>query len=940
MQIRLLGPVEIVRDGAARPVPGLRRRAILAVLALRRGEVVSTDRLIGTVWGDAAPATVANTLQQHVSQLRQLLGDRSAIRARAPGYVLAAGDEPTDVAAAERLIRQGTGEAEPALRVRHLRAALALWRGPSLADVADLPWLDEQAERLDLLRLQARRALVEAGLAAGGHAALLPELERLADANPFEEQLHGQLMLALYRAGRQADALAAYRRLRDRLRDELGIEPTPALRELETALLRQDPGLAPAADAPPAPAVAPVPAVAPAVHVPAQLPAAVPAFAGRDAELARMDEALDRGGIVAVSGSAGVGKTTLAVHWAHRVAGRYPDGQLYVNLRGFGPEATVLDPAEAVRGFLDAFGVPRPRIPVGLDAQAALYRSQLAGKRVLVLLDNARDVAQVRPLLPGTPGCLVLVTSRNQLTPLVAAEGARPLGLDLLTPAEAGDLLARRLGAARVAAEPAAVEEIVARCARLPLALGIAAAQAAIRPGFPLAALAAQLRDAAGGLDAFDGGDPGSDLRVVLSWSYRTLSGPAARLFRLLGLHPGPDLAVPAAASLAGVPRPEARVLLAELTRANLLTEQRPGRYAGHDLLRAYAAELVATGDTDGDRVAAQCRMLDHYLHTAQKAVRVGYGSWSSLPLEPVGPGVVPEEPADPAAANAWFIAELPVLQAMIPVAATTGFPGHSWKLASTLSFVFEARGRWREWAAAAQIALDAAQRAGDATGQAHAHHGLGRAYSWLGRDDEAFDHLSEALDRHGARGDRVAQGNVRLGLGFVYDRKGDLAQALHQAQEALALFRAAGFRSGQAVALNNIGWSLTQLGEYPDALRYCQESLALHQELGELQGLAASWDSLGYVYHHLGHDGRAVTCYRAALELYRQLDDRYNQAATLVRFGDAHEAGGALPAARDAWRQALAILDELAHPEAEQLRFRLQHGFSAESTERTGLRG
>jgi DNA-binding SARP family transcriptional activator/tetratricopeptide (TPR) repeat protein len=929
VQIRLLGPVEVVRDGTARPVPGLRRRAILAVLALRRGEVVSTDRLIGTVWGDAAPPTVANTLQQHVSQLRQVLGDRSAIRARPPGYVLDVGDEPTDVAAAERLIRQATGETEPALRVPHLRAALALWRGPSLADVADLPWLDEQAMRLDLLRVQARRALVEAGLAAGEHAALLPDLEELVADHPFEEQLHGQLMLALYRAGRQADALAAYRRLRDRLRDELGIEPTPAVRELETALLRQDPALAPAA--PPAP----VP-----VRVPAQLPAAVPAFAGRAAELAALDEVLGQGGIVAVSGSAGVGKTTLAVHWAHRVAGRFPDGQLYVNLRGFGPEGTVPDPAEAVRGFLDAFGVPGPRIPAGLDAQTALYRSLLAGKRVLVLLDNARDVAQVRPLLPGAPGCLVLVTSRNQLTPLVAAEGARPLGLDLLSPAEAGDLLARRLGAARVAAEPAAVEEIVARCARLPLALGIAAAQAAIRPGFPLAALAAQLRDAAGGLDAFDGGDPGSDVRVVLSWSYRALTAPAARLFRLLGVHPGPDVAVPAAASLAGVSRREVRVLLAELTQANLLTEPRPGRYAAHDLLRAYAAELVATEDPEAERRAARYRLFDHYLHTAQKVVRIGYGSWSNLPLDPVRPGVVPEEPADMGEANAWFSAEEPVLLAAIRAAAATGFPAHAWKLVGTLSYVFEARGLWREWAAAQEVALDAAERAGDAIGQAHAHHGLGRAYSWLGRDDEAFDHLNQALDRHARRGDAGAQGNVRLGLGFLYNRKGDVPAALHQSHAALVLFRAAGHRSGQAIALNNIGWSLTQLGAYPEALRYAEESLDLHQELGDLQGLAGSWDSLGYACHHLGQYQRAVTCYTAALELYRKLEHRYDQAATLVRVGDAHQAGGALPAARDAWRQAVTIFDELAHPDAEELRFRLQHGISAESTERTGLRG
>ena len=503
VQVRLLGPVDVVVGGAVRPVRGLRRKAVLAVLALHGGGIVSTDRLADVVWDGATPQRAVNALQTHVSYLRQVLGNKAAIVARPPGYLLDLGDGVTDVQAAERLIREGMQPGDLASRARQLQAALALWRGRPLMDVAGLAWLEEQAGRLDQLWLQASRALIEVRLALGEHAQLLAELERLSTDHPFDEQIHAQLMLALYRAGRQADALAAYQRLRCALSDEVGIDPSQPSRDLHAAILRQDEALdlsPPAIMAPPAVAGAPVPA---------QLPSAVTGFAGRGDELARLDAVVAGAAgadpaspaavvISAVSGTAGVGKTALAVHWAHRVAARFPDGQLYVNLRGFDPSGQALDPAEAVRGFLDAFGVPAGRIPAGLPAQSGLYRSLLAGKRVLVVLDNARDAGQVRPLLPGSPGSLAIVTSRNQLTSLVATEGACPLTLDLLTTAEARDLLARRLGTGRVAAEPSAVDDIITRCARLPLALAVTAARAATQPDFPLTALAAELREATG----------------------------------------------------------------------------------------------------------------------------------------------------------------------------------------------------------------------------------------------------------------------------------------------------------------------------------------------------------------------------------------------------------------------------------------------------------
>jgi DNA-binding SARP family transcriptional activator/Tfp pilus assembly protein PilF len=951
MRVRLLGPVDVVVDGVVRPVRGLRRKAVLAVLALHRGEIVSTDRLIGVVWGGAPPPTAVNTVQSHVSYLRQVLGSKTAVLARPPGYVLDLGADGTDVEAAESLVRQGARSADRADGARQLRAALALWRGRPLVDVAGLAWFEEQAGRLDQLWLHATQALVEVRLALGEHAQLLPELADLVRDHPFDEQLHGQLMLALYGAGRQADALAAYQRLRRTLNDDLGIDPSPALRDLEAAILRQDAALALPAPTITLPA-APMPGSAP---VPAQLPLAVRAFGGRDGELADLDallpgaaqRAAERPGavvITAVSGTAGVGKTALAVHWAHRVAAHFPDGQLYVNLRGFDPGGPALTPATAVRGFLDAFDVPAQCIPEDLQAQTAMYRSLLAGRRVLVLLDNARDVEQVRPLLPGAAGCLAIVTSRNQLTGLVATEGAHLLTLDVLTPPQARDLLARRLGADRVAGEPAAVDAIIARCARLPLALAIAAARAATHAGFPLAALAAELRENTGALDVLHSDDAATDVRAVFSWSYRTLSPGAARLFRLLGLHPGPDIGALAAASLAGTGAAlgtgatlgagtaldtgtggpgQVRALLAELARAHLLTEHAPGRYTFHDLLRAYATELTHSVDRDEHRRAATHRMLDHYLHTAHPAALLLNPHRDPIALARPQPGVIPERPADHQQALAWFTAELRVLLAIVNDA--TCLDTHAWQLAWTLTTFLNRQGHWFEWAATWQVALAAARRLADPSAQAVAHRGLGWAYNQLGRCDEATTQFQHALDLYGKAGDRVGHADIHLDLGRALVRTDRNAQALDHAQQALQLYLAAGHRAGQALALNNIGWCHTLLGEHQHGLIACRQALALHQELGNRDGEAGTWDSLGLVHHNLGQHAEAVACYRRALDLYRDLGDRYEQASTLTNLGDAHQAVGHHAAARETWRRALAILDGLAHPDGDLLRARLR---------------
>jgi DNA-binding SARP family transcriptional activator/tetratricopeptide (TPR) repeat protein len=938
MHVRLLGPVDVVVDGGSRPVHGLRRRAVLAALALHGGEIVSTSRLVDAVWGETAPPTALNTLQSHVSYLRNILGSKAAILARPPGYVLDLGGDHTDVQFAERLLRQGTQSADPVHGARHLQAALALWRGRPMADLAGLAWLEEQAERLDLFRVQIKRALFEARLAAGEHAQLIPDLDRMIADHPLDEHIHAQLMLALYRSGRQADALAMYHRLRRTLDEELGIDPSKVLRDLETAILRQDPELdapTPAAASHLASPAAAQALASPKMPIPAQLLGAVPAFAGRNAELARLDAilpAVAEAGlpapaavvIAAVSGTAGVGKTALALHWAHQVAERFPDGQLHVNLRGFDPGGPALEPGEAVGRFLDAFGIPVARIPAGLPAQAALYRSLLAGKRVLVLLDNARDVAQVRPLLPGSPGCLAIVTSRNHLTGLVATEGAYPLTLDLPTAAEARDLLSSRLGADRIASEPDAVDDIIAGCARLPLALTIAAARAATNPSFPLAVFATELSEATRALDPFHGDDLATDVRAVFSWSYHALSTDAARLFRLLGLPPGPDIAIAAAASLAAIPPDRARALLAELTRAHLLSEPVPGRYAFHDLLHAYATEQAHAHDSRDNRDAAVRRVLDHYLHTAHSAAMLMEPYLDPIALVPLWPGVIVGEPATADDAMCWFTAEHATLLVAVQLAANAGCGTHAWQLAWTLTTFLLRRGLWNDQAMACKTGLDAARRTGDTVGEAHSLHRLALGYARSGRIRDAYPLFRRALRQFGNIGDHASQAYMHVNLGWLSERQQRPADALSHALRAQDLYRAADHRTGQAMVLNEIGYSHALLGNYQQALTYCQRALAAIQELGARSWEEATWDSLGYIHHQLDNHQQAVTCYQRSLDLCRERANSYNEAGTLDRLGDVHHSAGDLAAACRAWTHALRIFDEIDHPDGDQVRAKL----------------
>lgn len=663
--------------------------------------------------------------------------------------------------------------------------------------------------------------------------------------------------------------------------------------------------------------------------VPRQLPPALPGFVGRISQLAQLDAASGACGdggmapvtVMTLSGTAGVGKTTLAVYWAHRVADRFPDGQLYVDLRGFDSTGSVMTPVEAVRGFLEALEVPPERIPTHLPAQVGLYRSLLAGRRMLVLLDNARDADHVRPLLVGNPSCVVLVTSRNRLAGLVAAEGARPIGVDLLSTAEAWQLLARRLGTDRLAVEPSAVDEIIERCARLPLALAVLAARGAANPAFPLTTLAAELREAPRPLDSLDGGDAGTDVQAVFSWSYRSLTPAAARLFRLFGCHSGPELGVAAAASLAGLPRDQVPRLLAELAHAHLVTEHASGRFGAHDLLRAYAAEQAERLEPAQERRAAIRRGLDHYLHTAHAAALLLQPGRDPVALAAAAPGVLPEEITDHPQALAWFTVEYPVLLAAVTHARRAGFDGHAWQLAWTLVDFLQRRGRWPDLAVAQRTALAGAVRAGDRHGQANAHRDLARVLSRLGQVDEAARNYRQALVISEGLGDHTGQARTHRAFGAMLDWLGRYAEALDHAQRALALYRAAGHLAGEASARNAVGWAHAQLGQYAPALAHCEQALALLRRTGDRHGEANTWDSVGFIHARLDDHHQAIRCYGRALALYRRIGDRYDEADTLSRLGESRHMAGDVAGATRTWRRAVGIFDDLGHPDGERVR-------------------
>lgn len=908
-----------------RPIAGARRKTVLAMLALHAGQVVSVDRLVDVVWGDTAPATAVNTLQSHVSLLRRALARPEVIVAQPPGYLLNLGCCEVDVELAEELIRRAAS-AEPAVALPLLRDALHLWRGRALTDLTNTPWLEEQAGRLDQLRLTAQHALVDARLALGQHIQLLPELHQLTRGNPYHEHLHASLMLALYRAGRPTDALAVYRRLKDALQTELGVDPGPPLRELRAAILRRDPSLDLASGAVTADAT-PVSVAATeeftAIPAPAQLPPPNPNFAGRTAELFLLDKwlyatASSGAHIVAVSGTAGVGKTALAVYWSHRVSDRFPDGQLYLNLRGFDASAAMLAPADALIGCLVSLGIRPERVPPALDEMTNLYRTMLSGKRMLLLLDNARNTDQVRPLLPATAGCVAVVTSRDQLTALVAGAGARLLNLQRPDVEQARAILSGYLGSERIQSQPKETSEVIACCARLPLALVVAAAWAAARPGFPLAALVSELRSTA--LDGLSAGDRSTDVRSVLSWSYRLLGPVAAGLFRLLGLVPGPDIGVAAVASLAGIGLRETRLALQELIAAQLITEAKPGRYSWHDLLGAFAAERARIDLDEGVRREAMCRLLDHYARSAHAAARqLGDRLGGEDPL-PERAGVVPEQPRDEAAGLAWFTAEHETLLGLVRQARVAGFIEYLWPLGRAMRSYLRMSGHLRDASTVHRTVLEAVTAEGDLARQAFTLRSIAEVEGRLGESAAASRYLLRSLALSRQLQDHTAQGHALMSLGLVAEQSGQYAEMLARNQEALAQYRLAGEPAGIADAHGAVGWAFTLNGDYGAALVYCHEAAHLQRIINHRAGLAGTLDSLGVILCRLGRLTESAQRLEEALDLCRQMGDRFHEAMVLDHLGDTRLARGDVQGAIQPWRHALALMRELDHPDLGRL--------------------
>ncbi|MFD4676257.1 tetratricopeptide repeat protein [Lentzea sp. NPDC058450] len=864
MRFTVLGGVTARVDGHVTEFGPTRPGALLGVLLAGAGQVVSADDLVERVLGAAPPPRARALMQTWLTRVRQTLP--GLIERVGAGYVVRVDPLEIDLHLFRHLVRTGrTAE------------ALALAQAEPLSTL-DTPWAVRLRADFAAEVLAARLAHVDARLEAGEHATLVPELQALAAEHPLDERIAAQLIEALHGSGRAPEALRHFEVVRENLATELGAEPSRHLTTLHRRLQ--------------------------AASAPRQLPAAPKPFTGRATELAELDQLPT--GVVVITGTGGVGKTSLAVHWAHRAAERFPDGQLYVNLHGFGPSGAAVSPGDAVLRFLAALDVPRAQVPHDLAGQSALLRDALADKRVLMLLDNATDAEQVEPLLPRTPHAHVVITSRTTLKPHYAKE----LPLGLLPPDDARELLAARIGHDRARAEPDAVDTVVRRCARLPLALAVAGARAATQPEFPLAALADELAD----LDAFaDDDDVTADLRSVFSHSCKALSPPALRLFRLLGLMPGSDISRAGAASLAGTPLGETGELLAELARANLIDEPEPGRFTCHDLLRDYAAELAL----DSEREDALHRLLDHLALTGVEA-GVEYTPSRRRPATPgPAPGVIVQRFGTHEEALAWLMAEHPTLMAAMP----HGTPEQTWLMGWSLADALDRQARYRDLLTSQQLAVAAVERLGDTDGLGRSLINLGRSLSRMGRPEEATAALRRALDVN--EGNPAGQAEVLLNIAMLCpdDR---IEEALEHTRRGLALYEEVGDAYGQANALTGLAWGHGKLGEYARTVEYAERAMRMWQEMDHLIGQAEAWDNLGTGYLGLGEHAKAAQAYTRSSELFRLGGDIPLEAGSYEQLGDTHAAAGDAELAREAWQRS-AELRTQAGLSADQVRAKLQ---------------
>jgi len=948
VEFRILGPLEVVVDGQVAPIGAAKHRTLLACLLLRANRVVSVDELVDRIWDGDTPHRSKATLQTYVMRLRQVLGDPSVIRTAADGYLITVDADHldllrfTELAAAARATLS-SGDLPTAAEL--YGQALALWRGQPLVDVPSDVLHREEIQRLVEYRLEVLERRIEVELSLGRHTDLIPLLRVVTGEHPFQERFWGQLMLALHRSGRQVEALEAFRQVSRLLGEELGVGPGERLRAMHQAVLRDDPGLAPPERAPRPPTRA----------VPSELPADLVDFVGRREVSDRIAQRLVAGDkntavpLVTLSGPPGVGKTALAIHVAHGVSSRFPGGQLYVNLRGYAP-GPPMSTVDALTRFLKALGVPPSQIPLDVEEQITLYRSCMAGRQVLVVLDNAAAAEQVRPLLPGSPGCAVLVTSRDTLLGLTALQGARPVGLDALAPDEAQQLLTEMLGARVVLAEPVAVRELARLCAYLPLALRIAAANLANRPG--VANYVARLREG-NRLDALvvDDDDEAA-VTAAFDLSYHALKPAARQLFRLLGLIPGPDFTVEAAAAVASLRLDESQRLLDRLAAANLVQQHSPGRYHLHDLLRLYAEQRTNVEENPGSKVIARSNLAAYYHHASAAASNTLSPGSVRLPVPGAGFVVTTPRFADHFEALAWLDGERANLIAAVAQAEETGPLPAAWGLADALHRYFRSHRANDESVRMTRIGLTAALRSGERRAEAVMRQALGvlawdvsdygeavdqlslavAYYREMGPDEALIEALTDLGGVHGERGDLATTAdyfeqavNVAEAIGSPVGRAitqfklGTLKQAQDQFEESAALLESAlaGYRGlrrryDEASCLTNLGLTYRELGRLDKALAAMQEALDLRTELGSSDGRSSLLDNLARLCLDLGDVAQAEDYATTALVHARETGVRRLEAHALRTLGCIVARRGDFESAVRHYEQSLAVFREI----------------------------